>query len=165
MWKGLINGAVSSHVKLFCSKNHWTSAMKDSSVEQGVFSYSKPTGPLHLSLCHLKVSLLVHAPKAFMKCQLSSQDYVTHYGQKTWNKGQGQEKGVVCQATSESRNLQEEICKRFTNRDSFWSPEWTHLRKCSIQFSRSVMSDSLWPHESQHARPPCPSPTPGIHPN
>ena len=35
----------------------------------------------------------------------------------------------------------------------------------SVQFSRSVVSDSLWPHESQHARPPCPSPTPGVHPN
>ena len=35
----------------------------------------------------------------------------------------------------------------------------------SVQFSRSVMFDSLWPHESQHARPPCPSPTPGVHPN
>ena len=35
----------------------------------------------------------------------------------------------------------------------------------SVQFSRSVMSDSLRPHESQHARPPCPSPTPGIHSN
>ena len=33
----------------------------------------------------------------------------------------------------------------------------------SVQFSRSVMSDSLWPHESQHAKPPCPSPTPGVH--
>ena len=33
----------------------------------------------------------------------------------------------------------------------------------SVQFSRSVMSNSLWPHESQHARPPCPSPTPGVH--
>ena len=33
----------------------------------------------------------------------------------------------------------------------------------SVQFSRSVMSDSLWPHESQHARPPCPSPTPRVH--
>ena len=31
-----------------------------------------------------------------------------------------------------------------------------------IQFS-SVVSDSLGPHESQHARPPCPSPTPGVH--
>ena len=36
---------------------------------------------------------------------------------------------------------------------------------CSVQFSRSVMSDSLWPHELQHARPPCPSPTPGFHSN
>ena len=32
----------------------------------------------------------------------------------------------------------------------------------SVQFSHSVMSDSLRPHESQHARPPCPSPTPGV---
>ena len=38
-------------------------------------------------------------------------------------------------------------------------------RSSSVQFSRSVMSDSLWPHEPQQARPPCPSPTPGIHPN
>ena len=36
---------------------------------------------------------------------------------------------------------------------------------CSVQFSRSAISDSLWPHESQHARPPCPSPTPGVHPD
>ena len=35
----------------------------------------------------------------------------------------------------------------------------------SVHFSCSVVSDSLRPHESQHARPPCPSPTPGIHPN
>ena len=35
----------------------------------------------------------------------------------------------------------------------------------SVQFSRSVVSDSLRPHESQHARPPCPSPTPGVHSN
>ena len=33
----------------------------------------------------------------------------------------------------------------------------------SVQFSLSVMSDSLRPHESQHARPPYPSPTPGVH--
>ena len=35
----------------------------------------------------------------------------------------------------------------------------------SVQFSHSVMSDSLQPHESQHVRPPCLSPTPGVHPN
>ena len=35
----------------------------------------------------------------------------------------------------------------------------------SVQFSHSVISDSLWPHELQHARPPCPSRTPGVYPN
>ena len=35
----------------------------------------------------------------------------------------------------------------------------------SVQFSLSVVSDSLRPHESQHARPPCPSPTPGVYSN
>ena len=35
----------------------------------------------------------------------------------------------------------------------------------SVQFSHSVMSNSLRPHESQHARPPCPSPTPRVYPN
>ena len=35
----------------------------------------------------------------------------------------------------------------------------------SVQFSYSVMSDSLRPHESQHTRPPCPSPTPRVHPD
>ena len=35
----------------------------------------------------------------------------------------------------------------------------------SVQFSRSVVSDSFWPHESQHAKPPCPSPTPRVYSN
>ena len=35
----------------------------------------------------------------------------------------------------------------------------------SVQFSHSVVSDSLQPHEPQHTRPPCPSPTPAVHPN
>ena len=35
----------------------------------------------------------------------------------------------------------------------------------SVQFSHSVVSNSLLPHELQHARPPCPSPTPGVHSN
>ena len=45
------------------------------------------------------------------------------------------------------------------------SYHWGILNKAlsSVQFSRSVVSNSLWPHESQHARPPCPSPTPGVH--
>ena len=43
---------------------------------------------------------------------------------------------------------------------------WKNLQRISsVQFSRSVVSDSLWPHEPQHARPPCPSPTPGAYSN
>ena len=45
---------------------------------------------------------------------------------------------------------------------------WNSLRSLlpdSVQFSRSVVSNSLRPHELQHARPPCPSPTPRVHPN
>ena len=47
------------------------------------------------------------------------------------------------------------------------SPTWnSHLVQfSSVHFSCSVMSDSLRLHESQHARPPCPSPTPGVYPN
>ena len=47
-----------------------------------------------------------------------------------------------------------------------WYGIWSHRDQLSsVQFSRSVVSDSLRPHELQHARPPCPSPTPGVHPN
>ena len=65
-----------------------------------------------------------------------------------------------------------EMAKRLMS--AFW---WERLPKgktgsCSdrrdhtqsvSQFSHSVVSNSLWPHESQHTRPPCPSPTPGVH--
>ena len=40
---------------------------------------------------------------------------------------------------------------------------FTFIQFSSVQFSRSVVSDSLWPHESQQAKPPCPSPSPGVH--
>ena len=40
-----------------------------------------------------------------------------------------------------------------------------HIDYLQFQFSHSVVSDSLWPRESQHARPPCPSPTPRVHSN
>ena len=40
---------------------------------------------------------------------------------------------------------------------------WIKIQFSSVQFSCSVVSDSLRPHESQHARPLCPSPTPGVH--
>ena len=47
------------------------------------------------------------------------------------------------------------------------STQWNYepTVNSSVQFSCSVVSDSLRPYELQHARPPCPSPTPGVHPN
>jgi len=63
----------------------------------------------------------------------------------------------------------------FLNKVTFWNFRKTwilgshHLTQWdgvySVQFSRSVVFDSLWPHEPQHARPPCPSPTPRVHPD
>ena len=54
----------------------------------------------------------------------------------------------------------------------FWFPQGICLevellghQYSSVQFSHSVVSNSLWPHESQHARPPCPSPTPRVYSN
>ena len=44
-------------------------------------------------------------------------------------------------------------------------PKVTQLVGGSVQFSRSVVSDSLWPHEPQHARPHCPSPTARVYTN
>ena len=46
-----------------------------------------------------------------------------------------------------------------------WHITDTHILLVSVQFSLSVVSNSMRPHEPQHARPPCPSPTPGVHPN
>ena len=47
----------------------------------------------------------------------------------------------------------------------FSSSSLSAIQFSPVHFSCSVVSDSLRPHELQHARPPCPSPTPGIHPN
>ena len=45
-----------------------------------------------------------------------------------------------------------------------WVTMWhIYTMEYSVQFSRSVVSNSLWPHESQHTRPPCPSPTPKVY--
>ena len=46
-----------------------------------------------------------------------------------------------------------------------WTTNTFTFTFSSVQFCRSVISDSLQSHESQHARPPCPSPTPGVHSN
>ena len=44
-------------------------------------------------------------------------------------------------------------------------PEYYSFRFSSVQFNHSVVSNSLRPHEPQHTRPPCPLPTPEVHPN
>ena len=54
--------------------------------------------------------------------------------------------------------------------EKYWLTDLCGSSKCwhilfSVQFSRSIVSDSLQPHELQHTRPPCPSPTPGVHSN
>ena len=46
-----------------------------------------------------------------------------------------------------------------------YTNHWTNLQFSSVQFTCSVVSDSLRPHESQHAIPPCPSPTLGVRPD
>ena len=53
--------------------------------------------------------------------------------------------------------------KKWPNGYKNKTPIYVVYKFSSLQFSRSVVSDSLWPCESQHARPPCPSPTPGVH--
>ena len=63
------------------------------------------------------------------------------------------------------------LVERLKRRNDWPLCEWRKViwqiafRLSSVQFSRSVTSDSLRPHESQRARPPCPSPTPGVHSN
>ena len=58
---------------------------------------------------------------------------------------------------------EETLRMKFMSLKGLFYPEV--LQFSSVQFSRSVMSDSLRPYELQHARPPCPSPTPGVYSN
>ena len=52
----------------------------------------------------------------------------------------------------------------YNNQEDYKLSINTHTHT-SVQFSQSIMSDSLQPHELQHTRPPCPSPTPEVYPN
>jgi len=65
---------------------------------------------------------------------------------------------LFCKSSNFSLNA---ICYELCS----WLFGFCYLPFSSVQFSRSVVSDSLRPHELQHSRPPCPSPTPGVHSN
>ena len=57
------------------------------------------------------------------------------------------------------------LCHWYFNHNYMYKMQCSLKVHSSVQFSRSVVSDSLQPHESQHARPPSPSPTPGVYSN
>ena len=66
------------------------------------------------------------------------------------------------------KNTFESVLMRWVKLEPIFQSEVSQKEKHqysirSDQISHSVVSDSLRPHESQHARPPCPSPTPGVH--
>ena len=63
--------------------------------------------------------------------------------------------------------LNQNLCFMKIPRGFIWQSKFERLcwKWLPVQFSRSVVSDSLQPHELQHARPPCLSPTPGVHSN
>ena len=69
---------------------------------------------------------------------------------------------VHCSIIYHNQNV--EVTQMFINRGMNKDVAYMYNRtSSSVQFSRSVVSDSLPPHESQHARPLCPSPTPRVH--
>ena len=65
---------------------------------------------------------------------------------------------------SQLRGAEEDVTNKcnIVSLMAFWHSKVTFS---SVQFSRSVVSDPLQPHEPRHVRPPCLSPTPGVYPN
>ena len=69
------------------------------------------------------------------------------------------------QGSPASTDLNSKTKQQPCSGEFWWGPTPGMRRHCSVQFSRSAVSNSLRPHESQHARPPCPSPSPGVYSN
>ena len=113
-------------------------------------------------ICSLNLSLYQTVTKNVQKDIISVHPYVTQC-----------RKEAICYThvlstlfSSDNRSYHSEwrAGKRESIRNSgHLSPKKQMPVFSSVQFSRSVVSDSLPPHESQHTRPPCPSPTPGVH--
>ena len=96
---------------------------------------------------------------------------LTNY--KFCSRAKGEIHAYKAQVSFTPNQLFQEGIQRQEKEDLLKEVQQSVLQSCSyqevrsrlVQFSYSVVSDSLRPHESQHARPPCPSPTPGVHPN
>ena len=86
--------------------------------------------------------------------------------QRTWvwaNSGRQWRTGNPgVQQSHESQRVRHDLATEQQHGLLFWK---AYLQFSSVQFIRSVMSNSLCPHESQHARPPCPLQTPGVYSN
>ena len=76
---------------------------------------------------------------------------------------------IAVPSSKGSSQPRDRTCVSYISCVSMWIPYHQHflgnLQFSSVQFSRSVVSDSLRPHELQHTRPPSPSPTPGVYSN
>ena len=107
------------------------------------------------TLCYVQDNK-VHEPFLFPSRTLC---FLPVWARKPWYSELSVIIGKICFMESESKTNE---IRKLTTRSDFWVESW-QMTRYSVQFSRSVVSDSLPPHESQHARPPYPSPTPGVH--
>ena len=117
------------------------------------------------------IALISHASKVKLKIlQARLQQFVNRElpdVQPGMRKGRGTRDQVanIHWIIKKAREFQKDIYFCFPDyAKAFYCVDHNKLQKI-LQFSHSVVSDSLRPHESQHARPPCPSPTPGVHSN
>ena len=119
------------------------------------------------------MALISHASKGMLKIlKARLQQYMNHELpdiQADFRKGRGTRDQIanICWIIKKGKEFQKNIYFCFLDyAEAFDSVDHNKLWKILIrsdQISRSVMSDSLPPHESQHARPLCPSPTPRVH--
>ena len=78
---------------------------------------------------------------------------------------------TICTSNILYIHLEQLLCVQNSKRSAVLHPWWPLIQlvysaiNSSVQFSCSVMTDSLQPHGLQHTRPPCPSPTPGVYSN
>ena len=93
------------------------------------------------------------------KKKVLSEDSLRTYREHQADRYSGVLEGQERERETRAEKLYEDI---MAQNFSAYGKRHSDLRS-SVQFSHSVVSDSLQPHESQHTRPPCPSPSPGVH--